>query len=296
MQWWCSAQGIAWEWTWRAYPGIWVALGLLVWGYVRVRRSGGGSAHAARGVFLASLGFVLLWLALDWPVGTLAAGYLASVKMVQALLVALVIPPLLLGGVPRAAYERLYEHPRLLAVLRALTHPLVALGVFNTVLVATHLPPVVDRLMPLQAGAFLMDALWLASGLVLWWPVVAPVPERPGFPHLLRIGYLFVNMIPGTALGAFLMYSELPLYALYELAPPVGLLTVRQDQLVAGLLMKVVGGLLHGAAISIVFFVWQRQEREDPVAAPVAGGGSSTTPSLRSETRTRSPAASPSGE
>ena len=24
MQWWCSAQGVAWSWEWRAYPGVWL--------------------------------------------------------------------------------------------------------------------------------------------------------------------------------------------------------------------------------------------------------------------------------
>jgi len=26
LQWWCSATGIAWTWSWRAYPGVWIMI------------------------------------------------------------------------------------------------------------------------------------------------------------------------------------------------------------------------------------------------------------------------------
>ena len=94
MQWWGSAQGLAWSWTWRPYVGVWILVGLLVAWYVRLARRSGGVTPGRRWVFAG--GVASLWIALDWPLGALAAGYLASVHMVQFLLVALIAPPLLL--------------------------------------------------------------------------------------------------------------------------------------------------------------------------------------------------------
>lgn len=84
MQWWCSARDIAWTWTWQAYPGVWLFLALLLAGYLRVRRAvGQGDPHLRGRTAPFIAGLALLWIALDWPVGPLGAGYLASVHMVD---------------------------------------------------------------------------------------------------------------------------------------------------------------------------------------------------------------------
>jgi putative membrane protein len=269
MQWWCSAQTAPWSWSWTPYPGVWAFVILLALVYWRLeRRSEVDRAPRPRGLRRASYvgGIVGLWIALDWPVGALGAGYLASAHMAQFLLIALVAPPLLLYGVPPTAYDRLADRPALLGVLRVLTHPLVALAFFNVVLLATHWPSVVDTLMVSQLGSFALDISWLCSGLVLWWPLVAPVPRRPGFTHMYRIGYLILATILNTPAFAFLTFSELPLYATFELSPPVSGLSVRDDQRLAGLLMKIGGGLIFWAAITVLFFRWYQSEGMDEPA------------------------------
>jgi cytochrome c oxidase assembly factor CtaG len=274
MQWWCSAQTGAWEWVWQAYPGVWAFVLLLAAVYLfLVRRPGAGAAEGERRAsrprcagFLA--GVFCLWLALDWPIGALGAGYLASAHMVQFLLLALVAPPLLIYGTPPTLLQPLEKRPSVMRPLRVLTHPLVALAFFNVSLVATHWPSVVDSLMPTQLGSFALDMAWLAAGLVLWWPVVAPVPSRPGFSYPYRIGYLILATILNTPAFTFLVFSDLPLYATFELAPPVHGLAARADQRLAGLIMKIGGGLIIWTAITIQFFKWyQAEHAEDEAVA-----------------------------
>ncbi len=272
MRWWCSAQTAAWSWSWQPYPGVWVfviSLGLAHW---LLRRRAVGTAAGRQPSLLRTASFcaglVSLWIALDWPLGALGAGYLASAHMVQFLLIALVAPPLLLYGVPPAAFETLERHGAAHRALRVLTHPLAAIAVFNVVLVATHWPEVVDGLMASQHGSFLLDMAWWGAGLVLWWPLVAPVPRRPGFTYMYRIGYLILATILNTPAFALLTFSDLPLYATYELAPPVGGISTRADQQVAGLLMKIGGALIFWTAITVLFFKWYRAEEfaEDSAA------------------------------
>ena len=108
--------------------------------------------------------------------GNEAAGYLASVHMVQFLLVALIAPPLLLYSIPVGAWQRLASHRRLVRVLRTATRPLVASVVFNVLVWLTHWPRIVDGLMGYQAGSFLIDMLWIAAGLVCQLIPCAPRP------------------------------------------------------------------------------------------------------------------------
>lgn len=302
MTWWCSAQSTAWDWSWQAYPGVWLFLGLIAAGYVAMTRATamvGVTAEAGRATAPTGLatqrgareggperwrrwafggGLVALWLALDWPLGPLGAGYLASVHMVQYLLIALLAPPLLLVGLPRAVYARLAGAGGSVAdassaptALRVVTHPLVGLAVFGVTVYWTHLPGVVDGLMATQLGSFTLDMTWLLGGLVFWWPVVAPVPERPRFPHGLKMGYLFLATVINTLPYGFLTFAELPLYGIYELAPPVAGITTRQDQQIAGLLMKMGGGLILWTAITIQFALWYRAEQSDEAAEPMPG-------------------------
>jgi putative membrane protein len=272
MQWWCSAQTAAWDWSWQPYPGVWAFIVLLAVAYRIVRRRSGAHAGAStpseRRLRTASFvaGLLSLWVALDWPLGALGAGYLASAHMMQFLLIGLVAPPLLLYGLPTAAYRPLRRRASVLRLLRLLTHPLVALASFNVIVVVTHWPTIVDGLMTSQLGSFFLDMAWLTAGLVLWWPIAAPVPERAGFSYLYRVGYLILATILNTPVFILLTFSELPLYATFELAPPVHGISAQADQQVAGLLMKIGGGLILWTGITILFFRWYRSEQAEETA------------------------------
>lgn len=266
MQWWCSAQNVAWEWKWQAYPGVWAFVAVIAAAYVMAVRHAGRvarvEARTKHGATFAA-GVFLLWVALDWPVGALGAGYLASVHMVQFLLLALLAPPLLLLGTPRLLYAQLEEARWCRGLLSDVTHPLVTLAAFNLVVAVTHWPAVVDALMPRQLGSFVIDVAWLAGGLALWWPVVAPVPRRSWLGYPAKMAYLVANTMPSTAFFVYLAFSEFPRYATYELAPPVSGISARADQQVAGFLMKLGGGLVLWTAISILFYRWYRSEAGD---------------------------------
>lgn len=256
VQWWCAAQGIPFTWTWRPYPGVWLFVGLLAAGYLAIaRRHRTTRTQRAR----AAAGLLCLWIALDWPIGTLGGGYLASIHMVQFLLISLLAPPLLLSAIPPSALERLRGGPAF-PVLRALTVPLVALLLFHALVVATHWPSLVDGLMATQLGSFALDLAWLLGGLVFWWPVVCEVPHRPRFPWGVRIGYLIVSTVLMTLPYVFLTFAELPFYATYELAPPVGTLSARDDQRLAGLIMRLGGGTILWIGAGILFWLWYRAE------------------------------------
>lgn len=261
MQWWCAARDVAWRWAWQPYPGVWLFIFAVAFAYTRLRQLapvGPGDSARRRTAYFAT-GLFLLWAALDWPVGALGAGYLATAHMVQFLLIALASPPLLLLGLPRAVVARIHES-RAGRWIALATQPLLALLVFNASVIATHLPVVTDTLMRTQAGSFLIDCIWLTAGLLYWWPVLVQLPARPRFTPPVRMIYLFASMVFMTAPGAMITFSKLPIYGIYELAPPIGLLSALDDQRLAGILMKLGGGAITWTAIAIMFYRWNRDE------------------------------------
>lgn len=293
MQWWCVARATPWDWSWTPYPGVWIFLLALVGVRAALQRRGDGrtppggrraaeaSADPDRGRsrWYFAAGVLALWAALDWPIGALGAGYLASAHMVQFLLVALVAPPLLLLGAPVEAIRSLRPPRPIRAVAALLTRPLVALVFFGVTMAWTHWPLVVDTWMSSQLGSFALDLTWLTAGLVFWWPVVAPRP-LPWFGLPAKIGYLVVATIANTGLFMYLTYAQLPLYAIYELAPPVPWMTTRDDQVVAGILMKAGGGAVLWTAATILFARWYREssdeERRGREAPPSVGTTAAT--------------------
>jgi putative membrane protein len=207
----------------------------------------------------AVAGVLCLWIALDWPVGTLGAGYLASVHMVQFILISIIAPPFLLYGIPRVLLARFAARPNAGRTARSVLVPLIGIAGINIVVVATHAPLAVDSLMPTQLGSFALDIIWLVSSLAFWWPLVWSVPGDRPLPAPAKIGYLFAGTFAHTGVAMYLLLSQFPVYRTYELAPPISGITPLGDQEVAGGLMLIAGILLVLGTMTAIFFQWQRE-------------------------------------
>lgn len=279
IRWWCSALlGVPWSWQWQAYPGVWLLVGAVAaaygWAILRFepkRLAGDDRPTRSSEIALFATGLLLLWIAADWPVGPLAAGYLLSARALQFLVFAYVAPGLMLLGMPRWLLRRMLRGRLAFRLARRLTRPLIPLVVTNVVLVAAHLPAVVDNLSTSQWWTFVLDLVVILSGFLFWWPALGRLPELEPMPYGARIGYLGLNVFLPTVPASFFTFSQYPIYGLYELAPRVGGIPAVVDQRVAGILMKVVGGALLFGTMSVMFFRWYRHEsnaEDDGVLAP----------------------------
>lgn len=277
VRWWCSAVNEPWTGAWRAYPGVWLFTAVVAWAaWPRHGRPAGRATSAA--------GLALLWLALDWPLGALGASYLATAHAVQFFLLAMVVPPLLLRGVAptlgATIGATLARRPAAARLLRAVTHPVGAMVAFTAVMVATHVPAVVDTLMRSPSGAFALDAAWFASGLAFWWPVICPTPARPRFGPPLRMLYLFFGTLAHLFIAMWLLLAEFPVYATYELAPPTGWVSPLVDQQLAGGVLLLVAGPYVLGVITLIFFRWFAREGGDGDLRGDLRGDPRATPSL----------------
>jgi putative membrane protein len=236
--------------------------------YWRTRKA---PPSARTGVALGWLGIIGVWLALDWPLGPLAAGYLASAHALQFMLIAFIAAPLILVGIRAAGTNTLPTTGVAGAALRFMTQPIVAAVFFNIVVAASHVSGVVDSLMVSQWGSFAIDMAWLASALCFWWPVTVPVPERPHFGPLVQILYLFLGTLFHTVIAIVMLMSDFPLYKIYEMAPPMAGLSALADLQIAGGVMEMMGFVIVFSVITYRFFRWANQvEREEHGEVPPA--------------------------
>lgn len=261
--WWCTALARPWSWEWIAYPGIWVATLVPIVLYVQaVLRHPGGTDRKRLAQFCA--GMVVFWLASDWPLGTLGAGYLASAHMTQFLLYTLVSAPLLLLGTPQWMARASTRRLRLERAAVWLGSSVVAAGmIYNLVLLTTHAPGTVALLRTNQFGSFAMDALWMAAGIVLWLPVISPLPEGRATSTWAKMAYLFVSTsVVAVIPASFLTFTSIPIYGIYELAPRIGSLTALEDQQLAGIIMKIATIPVIWTTIAVLWFRWSTKEAQ----------------------------------
>ncbi len=245
---------------WHPHPDVWLLVLLLGGGYAwAVRRIGPRVVHpiervvSRRQVVAFGAGLASILAVSTWPVHDLGE-HLFSVHMVEHLVLALVAPPLLLGGTPAWLWRWLLAP--VLGAARFVTRPLVALILFNAVLAFLHAPFVVEAMLRSEAVHLGLHGLFFVSALVMWAPVLNPLLELPRLSYPARMFYLFLQSLVPTIPASFLTFGDGVIYRFYETIPRVWGITAITDQRIAGLLMKIAGGFLLWGFITVYFFKW----------------------------------------
>jgi putative membrane protein len=253
--------------AWQPHPDVWILVGLFAAGYaIGIVRLGPRLAPAGLPVVTKlqitcwTLGVLSMWVASDYPIHDIGERYNFSVHMVQHLMFSMVTAPLLLLGLPAWLLRWLLGPRWLFSVVRTLSRFIPALVVFNVVLVFTHWPLIVNEALRSGLVHFLVHALLFVSSLVVWMPIVSPLPEIPRLAPVMQMLYLFAWSVVPTVPASFLTFGASPLYKFYEGVPHLFGLSTLEDQQAAGLIMKIGAGLLLWMIIAVVFFRWASEE------------------------------------
>jgi putative membrane protein len=242
----CGAAAAAWAWAWLARGG----------------RPRPGPAMRFGGGLLALL------LALNGPLHDLSDGYLFSAHMVQHLVLTLVVPPLLLTGLPDwmidAVLRPCLAHRPAAAVVQTLTRPLPAFALYGAALVGWHLPGPTNAALENHGWHVIEHLVLLSASMLGWWPILSPSRLAPSLPYAAQLLYLFVFGMPMTVVAAMITAAERVLYPFYAAAPRIVDLTPLADQRLGGVIMWVPSGLIPLAAFTIVFFRWVAAEADEP--------------------------------
>ena len=217
------------------------------------------------------LGIDIIFLALFSPLDYVADTSLFTAHMIQHMILSLVGPPLMLVGLPGWLLQPLLRSRITSTIGKGLTHPLVAAALFTANLWLWHAPPLYEVMLVNEQVHTLCHLLYIATGLLFWWPHLSPLQE--GWPPLSlggKLAYLFFSDMPMVLLGAGLTFSP-PLYAYYQHAPRLFGLSVAVDQQLGGLLMWIVGSIYFIVLASIFFLRWMLAQEEQQRRAECAG-------------------------
>ena len=253
--------------AWHAHPDVWLLLGGIWLAYLLAVRNHPMTRREAadrwRRTTLFSIGMAVLLVGADWPIHDLAEGYLYSAHMVQHMLFTLVAPPLLIAGIPAWMWRMLLRPRPVFVAFRFLTRPVVALILFNGLLLFTHWPEVVGLSVSSELAHFSLHAILFGAALVVWWPVMSPLVELPSLSPPGQMMYLFIQSLAPTIPASFLTFGHTLLYPVYGTFPRIWGVSALNDQLIAGLTMKIVGGLILWGFITAIFFRWYARESRD---------------------------------
>jgi len=208
---------------------------------------------------------LMILCAVTGPLDQLTKERSFSVYIFQQMLLVFVAPPLLLLGLPGWMVRPLMTNAHVEPVARVITRPVFGFLAFAAVFALIHYPALCDRVCHIHPFYGNLHALLLFVGTLLWWPLLSPLPEYPRMSYPLQIMYLFLLMIPMTAVAAPITFASSILYTFYEGGThPLGL-TPLADQVLGGLIMWVGQGVYIMLVFTAIFHRWSlTDDQEEP--------------------------------
>ena len=229
---------------------VWHEIGL--WRLARRSRPERTRERRIRSLWFYS-GLAVLLIAVDSPIDYWSSSYFI-VHMVQHLLLMFAAPSLVVAGAPgqplldalpgrsgqavtRSVLAGDWSRP-VRAVFRFLTGPVVAVVLFNAVMVLWHIPALFDLAENNQAvHIWLMHGSFFGAGVLFWLQFIPSPPFRSRMPPLGRIAALLgtnvVMIMIAMALSIFATHS---VYAAYDHVPGVTLPAFADQQIGAAIL------------------------------------------------------------
>ncbi len=241
------------------------ALGALYWW--RARREGRNPATYQVACFVS--GLVVMFASLNGPVHDLSDDYLFSAHMVQHLLLTLAVAPLLLAGTPGWMLRPALRYSVVRAPARALTRPVMCFSIFNVVVAAWHLPVFYNAAMANHGLHIVEHLMFMATAVLMWWPLLSPLPALPRLAYPGQMLYSFLMSIPMSIVAIYITMADHVLYPAYASAPRIIALSPVEDQLLGGLIMWVPGGLIFTIIMTVVFFRWNARGEDSTAGAQV---------------------------
>jgi cytochrome c oxidase assembly factor CtaG len=153
----------------------------------------------------------------------------------------------------------------LVSLWRRLTDPLTATILQAVVMWAWHAPALFNRALASDGWHVAQHLSFFISSLIFWSAMLDP--RRGGY--LLSAACLFLTSLVEGALGALMALSTSPWYSAYAAMGMTGIgMNPVTDQQLAGLLMWIPGGVVHGAAALVLIHAWlTNQENRRPVSS-----------------------------
>jgi putative membrane protein len=253
---------------WTFSLPILIPIGAYAWFYLRrfhqVRRTSGprGAGPRQLTAFVASL--IAILIALVSPLDGLGEDYLFSAHMVQHLLLGDIAPLLMLLALSRVIMRPLTRRLQSLErTLGPLAHPASALVLWLALVYFWHIPAFYDAALRHSAVHALQHVSFFTAGLLVWWPLIQPVPMRNRLTGMWTFGYIGAAKLGLASLGLWLTWTSTVAYSYYEDVPRIWGLSAISDQNVGGAIMMVEQSVLLVTVLAVLFGRMLAQSEQD---------------------------------
>ena len=262
---------------WHPHPDALIGLvlfqGVYLLGVGPLReRYGLADSVDPRQIVTFTLGVMVLFFALVSPLHTIADRYLFSGHMLQHVVLTLVAPPLLLLGTPGWLIRPFLRLSPAFRFAWFATHPVVAAGVFSFIFSVWHLPSLYNASVTNHGVHIVEHLLFIASAVLLWWPIVSHMPELPRLTYPLQMIYLFLISVAQIIIFAPITFARTPIYDWYAQAPRLWSISPVVDQQLGAIIMKLGGGAILFVLFVVAFFRWYNREEEESRAEALEYG------------------------
>ncbi len=194
-------------------------------------------------------GLIVLLIAVSPPVDKLSDQLLVA-HMAEHLLIGDIAALLLVLGLTGPMLAPILRNP-VVARLRILTHPVVAVVVWATNFYLWHDPFLYQAALRHDALHALEHATFLTFGMAVWMALLGPLPKPHWFTNGARLVYIIVVRLVGTVLANILIFGGTVFYPYYRPGDALWHISPMADQVSAGGLMMVEESLL-----TIGLFCW----------------------------------------
>lgn len=238
-------------------------------------------------------GLALFYFAQGGPLDL--AGHLWFTAHMMSMAVSyLMAPPLILYGIPDWMYRSMLRNARVQKVFRGFTNPILGLVSFNMLFSLYHLPAVHDYIMTNYTLHTVYYGILLVAALMMWWNVVAPLPEWERLTDVKKMGYVFANGVLLTPACALIIFAPEAVFATYSdpqvWAKALGycvpqdaetilarfsgpqefaIMDPKDDQQLGGILMKLIQEVTYGTILFYNFLRWYKRENPSDVIDPI---------------------------
>ncbi|GAA0446011.1 cytochrome c oxidase assembly factor CtaG [Lentibacillus halophilus] len=296
---WLELQIFGFRALWSPYYLLFV-LGLALTYYLLTgpyRHKIGGRGYArpsGKQQFLFYVGMVLLYAVKGAPIDLLSHITLTA-HMIQMAIYLLIFPILIIKGIPAWLWENIVYRPVIKPIVSFFSKPLIPLLLFNALFSFYHLPVIFDFAKSSQIAHSSFAIILLLAAFIVWWPMLTPLKEFDRMSPLGKIFYIFADSLLITPACVLLIFAGDPVYAAYtqggawmqalSLCVPTGVLqglpgsisgpeffspmSIREDQQLGGIVMKLMQEITYGAVLLSVIAEWFSKENRgvDPIPA-----------------------------
>jgi cytochrome c oxidase assembly factor CtaG len=243
--------------SWTFAPIVLLALVAYVAIYVarwRTSRAEGGARAAPTGrLVLWCTGVLLLFAALISPVDALGE-QLASMHMVQHLLIADLAPICLTLGLTKWILRPVTRRIQWLERRAGpFGHPAFGVVAYVGAMWLWHVPALYDAALEHPMVHTLEHLSFGAAGLLYWWHLLSPIRSRLRLGGLGPVMYMATTKVLVGFLGVLLAFSPSLLFGFYDFQGTRWGMSPIDDQHVAGLVMAMEQSIVMGVALAYLF-------------------------------------------